>query len=214
MTATPCLIGRSSSHFTRVPRMLALELGVDLAFQPVYDLGSRQTADYGGNPAMKLPVLRLGDGQVAFGAENIARTLAELASGRIDVVWTEQLPGVEARNAQELVWHAMAAQVQLVFGTQAAKLPADNLYFAKAADGMNNVLAWLDARIEAVLTTLPPARHLSLLELTLFCLVEHLRFRPTVSLDAYPMLARFTDSFDQRASAQQTAYRFDTPPAA
>lgn len=214
MTATPCLIGRSSSHFTRVPRMLALELGVDLAFQPVYDLGSRQTADYGGNPAMKLPVLRLDDGEVAFGAENIARTLAELAPDRLHMVWTEQLPDVEARNAQELVWHAMAAQVQLVFGTQAAKLPADNLYFAKAADGMNNALAWLDARIEAVLATLSPARHMSLLELTLFCLVEHLRFRPTVPLDAYPMLARFTDSFGQRASAQQTAYRFDTPPAA
>ena len=92
MTATPCLIGRSSSHFTRVPRMLALELGIECAFQPVYDLGSRHTTDYGGNPAMKLPVLRLGDGQVAFGAENVARTLAELAPSRIDLVWTEQLP--------------------------------------------------------------------------------------------------------------------------
>jgi glutathione S-transferase len=163
---------------------------------------------------MKLPVLRLGDGQVAFGAENIARTLAELAPGRLPMVWTEQLPGVEARNAQELVWHAMAAQVQLVFGTQAAKLPADNLYFAKAADGMANVLAWLDARIDAVLATLPPSRSMSLLELTLFCLIEHLRFRPTAALDAYPTLARFTDTFGQRASAQQTTYHLDTPPAA
>ena len=214
MTATPCLIGRSSSHFTRVPRMLALELGIDCGFQPVYDLGSRHTTDYGGNPAMKLPVLRLSDGQVAFGAENVARTLVELASGRIDMVWTEQLPGLEARNAQELVWHAMAAQVQLVFGTQAAKLPADNLYFAKAADGLANVLAWLEARIEAVLATLPLARHVSLLELTLFCLIEHLRFRPTVALHAYPTLASFTDTFGQRPSAQQTTYRFDTPPAA
>lgn len=214
MTATPCLIGRSSSHFTRVPRMLALELGIDCAFQPVYDLGSRHTTDYGGNPAMKLPVLRLGDGQVAFGAENVARTLAELAPSRIDLVWTEQLPGLEARNAQELVWHAMAAQVQLVFGTQAAKLPADNLYFAKAADGLANVLAWLEARIEAVLATLPPSRHVSLLELTLFCLIEHLRFRLTVALDAYPTLARFADTFGQRPSAQQTTYRLDTPPAA
>ncbi|MGN6235826.1 glutathione S-transferase N-terminal domain-containing protein [Dyella sp.] len=214
MTATPCLIGRSSSHFTRVPRMLALELGVDCAFQPVYDLGSRDVGDYGGNPAMKLPVLRLGNGQVAFGAENVARTLAELAPARIDMVWTEQLPGLEARNAQELVWHAMAAQVQLVFGMQAAKLPADNLYFAKAADGLANVLAWLEARIEAVLATLPPSRHVSLLELTLLCLIEHLRFRPTVALDAYPTLARFADTFGQRASAVQTAYRFDTPPAA
>ena len=129
MTATPCLIGRSSSHFTRVPRMLALELGIDCGFQPVYDLGSRHTTDYGGNPAMKLPVLRLSDGQVAFGAENVARTLVELASGRIDMVWTEQLPGLEARNAQELVWHAMAAQVQLVFGTQAASRPPTFVVF-------------------------------------------------------------------------------------
>ena len=214
MTATPCLIGRSSSHFTRVPRMLALELGVELAFQPVYDLGSRDTADYGGNPAMKLPVLRLHDGRVAFGAENIARTLAELAPRQVHMVWTEQLSGAEARNVQELVWHAMAAQVQLVFGTQAAGLPADNLYFAKAADGLANVLAWLDARLDVVLATLPRSRNLSLLELTLFCLVVHLRFRPTVALDSYPTLARFTDTFGQRASAQQTTYRLDTPPAA
>jgi glutathione S-transferase len=214
MTATPCLIGRSSSHFTRVPRMLALELGIDLAFRPVYDLGSRHVADYGGNPAMKLPVLRLAGGQAAFGAENIARTLAELVPGRLHTVWTEQLPGVEARNMQELVWHAMAAQVQLVFGTQAAKLPADNLYFVKAAEGMANVLAWLDAHVDGVLATLPPSRNLSLLELTLFCLIEHLRFRSTVALDAYGALSRFTDAFGRRDSAQHTAYRFDVPPAA
>lgn len=206
----PLLIGRSSSHFTRVARIVAAELGVELAFQPVYDLGSRDSADYGGNPAMKLPVLRLG-GEAVFGTENICRTLAERFPGEVRILWTEQLPGPAARNAQEMVWHAMAAQVQLVFGTQAAGLPADNLYFVKAAEGMAQVLAWLDAHVDKVLAGLPP-RELSLLEVTLFCLLEHLDFRPTVSLVPFVSLAAHVRRFGQRESACHTRYHFDYPP--
>jgi len=207
----PCLIGRSSSHFTRVVRLLAVEFGVACQFQPVYDLGSRDRRDYGGNPAMKLPVLRLGDESV-FGTENIARALADRAKRPVRMVWTEHLPDLVARNAQELVWHAMAAQVQLVFGTQAAGLPADNLYFAKAAEGMAQVLDWLDAHVERVLASLPP-RDLSLFEVTLFCLLEHLAFRPTVPLLPYASLTAYTERFGQRASARNTVYHFDRPPA-
>ena len=211
MTIVPCLIGRRSSHYTRVPRMLAFELGIDCTFQPVYDLGSRTVEEYGGNPALKLPVLRLA-GDSVFGTENICRTLAALAPGRLRMLWTEDLPGVAARNAQELTWHAMAAQVQLVFGNQVAGLPADNPYFAKAADGFARVLGWLDAQVDAVLAALPP-RDLSLFELTLFCLVEHLRLRPTLPLDGHAALRRFADAFAARPSAQATAYRFDVRPA-
>lgn len=207
----PCLIGRSSSHFTRVVRLLAVEFGVACQFQPVYDLGSRDRRDYGGNPAMKLPVLRLGDESV-FGTENIARALADRAKRPVRMVWTEHLPDLVARNAQELVWHAMAAQVQLVFGTQAAGLPADNLYFAKAAEGMAQVLDWLDAHVERVLASLPP-RDLSMFEVTLFCLLEHLAFRPTVPLLPYASLTAYTERFGQRASARNTVYHFDRPPA-
>lgn len=210
-SATPLLIGRSSSHFTRVARIVAAELGVDLAFQPVYDLGSRDAADYGGNPAMKLPVLRLG-AETVFGTENICRTLAERFPGGARILWTEQLPGSAARNAQEMVWHAMAAQVQLVFGTQAAGLPADNLYFAKAAEGMTRVLAWLDAHIDDVLAELPP-REVSLLEVALFCLLEHLDFRPSVGWAGHPRLRAFAGDFAQRPSARATVYRFDRPVA-
>lgn len=208
---TTCLIGRSSSHFTRVVRLLAAEFGVAYQFQPVYDLGSRDRRDYGGNPAMKLPVLRLGEESV-FGTENIARALADRAKCPVRMVWTEHLPDLVARNAQELVWHAMAAQVQLVFGTQAAQLPADNLYFAKAAEGMAQVLEWLDVHLERVLASLP-ARDLSLLEVTLFCLLEHLAFRPTVPLLPYAALTAYTQRFGQRASARNTAYHFDRPAA-
>lgn len=205
------LIGRSSSHFTRVARIVAAELELPLAFQPVYDLGSRERADYGDSPAMKLPVLRMDD-ELVFGTENICRTLADRVADA-GIVWTGASPHVQVRNAQELAWHAMAAQVQLVFGTQACGLPADNAYFAKAADGLRQSLAWLDAHLDAVLDELPP-RRISLLEVTLFCVWEHLGFRPTVERVGYPRLERFAQQFAERPSARQTPYRFDAPPTA
>jgi len=201
------LIGRSSSHFTRLVRLVAEELGVACTFAPLYDLTSRDPADYAGNPALKLPVLQLPEGPV-FGAENICRALAGMAARPRRIVWTEQLPDLRARNAQELIWHGMSAQVQWVFGMQVAQLPADNIYFAKAGDGFRNALAWLDANLEAVLLSLPP-RDISLLEASLFCLVEHLTFRQTLATEPYRHLLAFADAFRTRPSAQRTCYAYD-----
>lgn len=207
----PRLVGRSSSHFTRLARLFAAELGVACTFVPVHDLASRDPADYAGNPALKLPVLVLAEGPV-FGAENICHALVPLATAERSIVWTEQLPDLRARNAQGLVWHGMGAQVQWVFGTQVAHLPAENVYFAKAADGFRNALAWLDANLEAVLHSLPP-RDLSLLEASLFCLLEHLVFRDTLPVAPYRHLAAFAQAYRERPAAQATAYAFDVAPA-
>jgi glutathione S-transferase len=207
----PRLVGRSSSHFTRLARLFAEELGVACTFVPVHDLASRDPADYAGNPALKLPVLVLKEGPV-FGAENICHALASLATAKRHIVWTDQLPDLRARNAQELVWHGMGAQVQLVFGMQVAHLPAENVYFAKAADGFRNALAWLDANLEAVVQGLPP-RDLSLLEASLFCLLEHLVFRDTLPVAPYRHLAAFAHAYRERPAAQATAYAFDVVPA-
>lgn len=206
----PRITGRSSSHFTRLARVFALELDVACEFAPVYDLASLDARDYAGNPALKLPVLTM-QGATVFGAENICRVLAEAAPTPRHIVWPEDLRDLQARNAQELAWHAMQAQVQLGFGTQIAQLPADSIYFAKAAAGLRNALQWLDERLAAVIATLP-SRDLSVLEVSLFCLVEHLAFRATVPLAPYGHLTAFAREFGQRASARSTAYRFDVPP--
>ncbi|WP_244754162.1 glutathione S-transferase family protein [Rhodanobacter sp. B2A1Ga4] len=211
MNPVPRITGRSSSHFTRLVRVFALELGVACEFAPVYDLASLDARDYAGNPALKLPVLTK-DGTTVFGAENICRVLAEFAPAQRRIVWPEDVRELQARNAQELIWHAMQAQVQLGFGTQVAQLPADSIYFAKAAAGLRNALQWLDERLLPVIATLPP-RDLSLLEASLFCLVEHLAFRVTVPLAPYGHLAAFAREFGERASARHTAYCFDVPPA-
>lgn len=201
------IIGRSSSHFTRVTLVFAHELGVPIELVPIHDMTLVDPDVYAGNPALKLPTLRR-DGSLVFGAENICRALAHLSDGTRRIVWPEQLRDDVSRNAQTMVWHAMAAQVQLVIGTVVAKLPPDNIYFAKGRAGFVGALHWLEDHLAEALAALP-ARDLSLFEVTLFCLVDHLGFRTTVPLEPYPSLVQFAQTFAARPSAMTTPYRFD-----
>ncbi len=202
------IIGRSSSHFTRVPLIFAHELGVPFEVVAVHDVTSVDPAVFAGNPALKVPTL-VRAGSKVFGAQNICRALAELGDPNLRIVWPEELRSDLARNAQELVWHCMAAQVQLVFGTVIARLPAQNVYFAKGKEGFEGALRWLEANLADALAALPSPRGLCLFGVSLFCLVEHLTFRQTLSAEPYPALRRFTTDFGKRPSAQRTAYRFD-----
>ncbi len=204
------IIGRTSSLFTRVTRIFAHELGIEVDLVIIHDLRQLGADVYGGNPARKLPTLRR-DGSLVWGAENICRALAEQAPAAKRIVWPEALHGDLSRNAQELVWHAMAAQVQLVFGTVVNQLPADNLYFTKGRAGFEGALAWLDATLEATLAALPAERELSLFEVSLFCLVEHLEFRGSLLTAPYPALVAFARAFAARPSAQATTYQLDPP---
>ncbi len=207
------IVGRSSSLFTRLPLIFAEEIGVPYELVPIYDMTALGPEVYAGNPALKLPILRRED-SVLFGALNICRAVAEKAERRVRIVWPEELRSVLSRNAQELVWHGMAAQVQLVFGTLVGKLPADNVYFTKARAGLEGALQWLDAHVTDVMSELPAPRGLSVFEVSLFCLVDHLVFRGTLDVEPYPSLVRFTQAFAGRPSAKRTAYRFDSPPPA
>ena len=204
------IVGRSSSLFTRLPLIFAEELVVPYELVPIYDMTALGPEVYAGNPALKLPILRM-QGTALFGALNICRAIDERAGRPARIVWPEELRSALSRNAQELVWHAMAAQVQLVFGTLVGKLPADNVYFTKARAGLEGSLQWLDAHVTDVMSELPAPRGLSVFEVSLFCLVDHLVFRKTLSVEQYPSLVRFTHAFAERASAKRTAYRFDTP---
>lgn len=202
------LTGRSASHFTRVARMIAHELEVPIELEVIHDLMGLDPEAYGGHPALKLPTLHVA-GAPVFGTDNICRTLAALAGRAADPRVALAPDDALARNAQELVWHAMAAQVQLVVGVQVAKLPADNPFFAKAAAGLRGALGWLEARHDELEAALPTPRDVSLLEVTLFCLLEHLAFRPTVALDDLPRLRAFAAAYAMRPSAAATQFAFD-----
>lgn len=139
------LVDRRSSVFTRLPLLFAEQLGVAYEFHPIKDMTETAPAVYAGNPALKLPILRL-DGDVVFGAQNICRVIAEQAAA--------------AGKARAL--HQLPAQ-----------------------------------------------RELSVFEVSLFCLIEHLALRPTVPMSAYAQLAAFGAGFGQREAARRTACRFD-----
>ncbi len=202
------LVGRSSSHFTRVTRVFASELHVGYSLQVVPDLMSSDVVDYGGNPALRLPTLRSQAG-AWFGALNICRELSRQSSTELHVVWPEDLVQPVAANAQELVVQAMASEVALIMGGLSAPSQG-SAHQAKLRQSLLNSLAWLESNASEALASLPAGRDLSYLEVTLFCLITHLEFRQVLPLAAYPELTDFCQSFGKRASAVETQYRFDT----
>jgi glutathione S-transferase len=202
------VIGRSSSHFTRVTRIFAAELSVDYGFQPVRDLMSTDVDDWAGNPALRLPTLRTPD-TTWFGALPICRELARRSALQPRIVWPEQLDYALTANAQELIVQAMSTEVSLIMGKAGAGEGEGNAHHDKLRASLTNTLAWLEEHAERVLAQLPRDRDLSYLEVTLFCLVTHLEFRHVVPTAGYVALRRFCDEFGQRPATLATAYRFD-----
>ncbi|RKH91375.1 glutathione S-transferase domain-containing protein [Corallococcus sp. AB045] len=203
----PVIIGRSSSHFTRIARLFAAELGVDHSFQVVRDLLSTNPEDYGGNPALRIPVLKTAQG-AWFGALNVSRELWRRSNSRPRVVWPEDLDVPLLANMQELTLQAMATEVTLVMEKMAGA-GEGTTHARKLRESLGNMMAWLEANASAALAALPPERDLSYLEVTLFCLVTHLEFRDVLPTASYETLNRFCQQFAQRPSASATLFRFD-----
>lgn len=200
------ILGRSSSTFTRVGRIFAAELGVRHAFEVVRNIESLDANDYGGNPALKIPSLQTPQATF-FGALNVCRELVRVAERRLRVVWPEALDQPLLGNTQELILQAMSTEVGLIMSSIAAQ-PTDTFHRVKMSKSLANTLAWLDANVRPALAALP-ARDLSYLEVTLFCLVAHLDFRKVMSTEPYSELTAFREQFGERPSCKKTEYRFD-----
>lgn len=205
------LYGRSSSHFTRIPRIFAVEFEVELEFQLIRDLTSTDPDDYGGHPAMKMPTL-VTEAGIWFGSLPICRELAQCSDLNLDITWPEDLHRPVASNAQELVLTAMSTEVGLIMG-KATGVAADNAHQVKLRASLLGAMEWLELNAGRAIDTLAPDRDLSFLEVSLFCLVEHLEFREVLSLAAYPALRAYAQRFGARSSAQATSFKFDFPPS-
>jgi glutathione S-transferase len=204
MANDPILVGRSSSHFTRTARIFALELGVPHTFRAVLDLTTVDPAAYAGNPALKVPILVDEQGPL-FGTENICRELAR-RSGRSGAILRGDCDDRLVANAEELVLHGMGAGVNIITAGLAGPGQAAP---PKVRQSLENVLAHLEVNLEGVLAALPPARSLSFLETTLFCLLTHLPFRKVMEVTGYPRLLAFASAFGERPGARSTEYCFD-----
>jgi hypothetical protein len=200
------IVGRSTSHFTRVTRIFAAEARLDFAFQVVPDLRLSAQTDYAGNPALKIPILRT-PGAQWFGCLNICRELWRRSAPKPRVIWPEELEQPLLANAQELILQAMSTEVTLLmarfFGESAGP------HAAKLGHSLTNSIEWLERNVEEVLAELPPDRDLSFLELTLYCLVRHLPFREVLSTEPYTKLNAFCAGYEARQSVKATPYRVD-----
>jgi glutathione S-transferase len=204
----PKLFGRSSSHFTRVARVFAAELGVEHEFEVVRDLAARDPAVYGGHPALRVPALRTADA-AWFGALNICRELQRRAVRPTRVVWPEEVAHPAAANAQELTLQAMANEVTLITSGLGG-VAGGSAFRIKVQEGLENSLAWLDRNLDEALAALPTGPRVSYLEVTLYCLLTHLDFRGVASTAPYARLGAFRDDYGGRPSAELTPYHFDT----
>ena len=203
----PTLIGRSSSHFTRVTRIFAAELEVEVAFRVVSDLTTLDVAAYSGNPTLRVPILRTENADW-FGTQSICRQLWRLSQRRAKVIWPEHIEQALLCNAQELTLQAMASEVSLIM-SKLSGVAADAPYSLKLETALTNSLAWLEAHVDNILSGLPAERDLSFLEVTLYCLLRHLQFRQLLARAPIPRLLGFCEEFEARPSAKLTPYHFD-----
>jgi glutathione S-transferase len=199
------LVGRSSSHFTRLARIFALELEVPHAFRPVLDLTTLDASAYAGNPALKIPILVDERGPL-FGAENICRELVRRSGRGADVVMRGDVRERLVANAEELTLHVMSTEVALIIAKTSG---GEAMAPPKALRSIENSLQFLEEKVDGVLAAMPPARALSFLEVALYCVVTHLPFREVMSVTPFVRLGDFCARFGARASARETAYRFD-----
>ena len=88
-------------------------------------------------------------------------------------------------------------------------MASDNAHQAKLRASLLGTMQWLEDNAGAAIALLPPERDLSYLEVSLFCLVEHLPFRDVLDTTPYPNLLAIAARFAQRSSAKSTPFRFD-----
>jgi glutathione S-transferase len=205
------LIGRSSSHFTRIARIYAAELGLEHGYEPVLDIQSTDESTFQ-NPLLTVPTLHTPEGSY-FGSLPICRELARRAPPAVRLVWPEDLTQPVSANAQEITTSAMTAGVSVIMA-RGAGLGDDHALLTKPAARLRFAIAWLEAHLDAALATLP-AERLSFLEVSTFCFLTHLGVRELGSIEDRPRLSAFCQAFGARPSARQTPYFFDQPrPAA
>jgi glutathione S-transferase len=200
------IVGRSSSHYTRIVSIFAAELGVACAFEPVFDIKSTDAHVFGENPMLRVPSLRTAEG-TWFGSLNACRELARRSAAHVPIVWPEDATSLLLANAQEIVTDAMSTGVVIVTARMNGHddgAPVLEKPFAR----LRGAVAWLEANLDAALSTLP-AQRLSFLEVSAYCFLMHLEFRELLRLDDQAKLRAFCERFGARPAAERTTYRFD-----
>ncbi|WP_439636919.1 glutathione S-transferase family protein [Oceanicaulis sp.] len=191
------LYGTARSHFTRKVRLLLDHWDAPYKFEDVGDVSQADPAQFGGNPALSIPVLDDGDVWM-LDSEHIARHLSERfdAEDRMQVRRFDP----ETLNRRAVLNAIMSQEVKLVLGARTG-LPTETApYFTKARSAIQHGLDWLEARSDSFDADEP-----GYAEFHFIAMWEHLALYDTVAL-AQPRLKALADRLAARPLIAKTAY--------
>ena len=159
------------SHFSRKVRIVLRELSVACQESFVPNLLSSDPADFGGNPILRVPVLRDGSTWV-IESDQIVRHLLENYDRGNDRFSFFSMNAAQ-RNTLSILSAIMGAEVELLLSRRSGLgSEAGGLYFGRYRSVIGHGLEWIEANgAEAW-----PAAEFSYLDIVLVCMWDHLRY--------------------------------------
>jgi glutathione S-transferase len=189
------------SHFSRKVRivMRELDLACDESFVP--NLLSADPADFGGNPILRVPVLRDGPHWVVESDQIVRYLLENYDRGNDRFAFVSM--STAQRNALSIVSAIMGADVELTLSKRSGLVDhAGALYFRRYREVIEHGLAWLERNG----ATVWPDMEFSYLDIALLCMWDHLRHgRLLDEAVSYPWIEARTSRYSARASVAATA---------
>lgn len=187
---TPDLYGTPRSHFTRIVRILCLELDLEVREIDVGNVGGAEL--FAGNPLMAVPVLVDAQNTI-FDSHDICRYLVQ-RQGR-DPLGVDGLDWA-GHNMITVIRGVMTAEVRLIL---AARCGMDTTVgvFVKAREVLRSGLAWIDARIEEPVG-------LTYAGVCTVAMWDHLVLYELAEPNDAPSIARLATRLDDFASVAQT----------
>lgn len=189
------------SHYSRKVRIVLRELSLACEESYVPDLLSSDPADFGGNPILRVPVLRDGDGWV-IESDQIVRHVLETYDPGHDRFRFFSMNAAQ-RNALSIVSAVMGAEVELILSRRSGlAAEAGALYFGRYRTVIGQGLAWLETNGVSVW----PEAEFSYLDIALLCMWDHLRYnRLRDETRAWPWIDARTARHASRPSVAETS---------
>jgi glutathione S-transferase len=189
------------SHFSRKVRIVLREIGLACEESYVPNLLSTNPAEFGGNPILRVPVLRDGPHWV-IESDQIVRYLLEAYDHGSDRLAFFSMSTAQ-RNALSIVSAIMGAEVELILSKRSGLVEhAGGLYFRRYREVIGQGLAWLEQNA----ATIWPEVEFSYLDIALLCMWDHVRYNRLIDeTDPCPWIEARTLRHASRASVAATA---------
>lgn len=186
----PKLYGTPRSHFTRIVRIACHELGLDVEWIDVGNVGTAQP--FGGNPLMQVPVLVDGE-RTVWDSHNICRYLVERQGA--DPLGIESLDWA-GRNLVSVIHGVMSAEVRLILAERCG-MDTTGGVFDKARETIRAGLGWIDERIEGEAGLTYPA-------VCTVAMWDHLLLYGNAARGDAPRIERVVERLGEHASVART----------